>query len=117
MTMITPSYLGETIEYSSLHACRSTLEDPTSAPTHSVNLSWNASTSSGISGYNIYRAVFKTSCGSYAKINSALNTSTLYTDNSVIDGTSYCYASTAVNTSNEESGYSNIISNVQIPTS
>ena len=27
--MITPSYLGETIEYSSLHACRSTLEDPT----------------------------------------------------------------------------------------
>ena len=30
MTMITPSYLGETIEYSSLHACRSTLEDPTS---------------------------------------------------------------------------------------
>ena len=32
MTMITPSYLGETIEYSSLHACRSTLEDPTAAP-------------------------------------------------------------------------------------
>ena len=34
MTMITPSYLGETIEYSSLHACRSTLEDPTSAELH-----------------------------------------------------------------------------------
>ena len=32
MTMITPSYLGETIEYSSLHACRSTLEDPTEPP-------------------------------------------------------------------------------------
>ena len=32
MTMITPSYLGETIEYSSLHACRSTLEDPTHTP-------------------------------------------------------------------------------------
>ena len=32
MTMITPSYLGETIEYSSLHACRSTLEDPTAQP-------------------------------------------------------------------------------------
>ena len=32
MTMITPSYLGETIEYSSLHACRSTLEDPTLLP-------------------------------------------------------------------------------------
>ena len=35
MTMITPSYLGETIEYSSLHACRSTLEDPTA---YSINL-------------------------------------------------------------------------------
>ena len=89
----------------------------TSAPTHSVNLSWNASTSSNISGYNIYRAVFKTSCGSYTKINPVLNTGTLYTDSSVVDGTSYCYASTAVNTSNEESGYSNIVSNVQIPTS
>ena len=37
MTMITPSYLGETIEYSSLHACRSTLEDPTSADVVSVS--------------------------------------------------------------------------------
>ena len=38
MTMITPSYLGETIEYSSLHACRSTLEDPTNSQTaHSSN--------------------------------------------------------------------------------
>ena len=37
MTMITPSYLGETIEYSSLHACRSTLEDPTyGAQTHAT---------------------------------------------------------------------------------
>ena len=34
MTMITPSYLGETIEYSSLHACRSTLEDPTDYHEH-----------------------------------------------------------------------------------
>ena len=34
MTMITPSYLGETIEYSSLHACRSTLEDPTDVRMH-----------------------------------------------------------------------------------
>ena len=34
MTMITPSYLGETIEYSSLHACRSTLEDPTCNQQH-----------------------------------------------------------------------------------
>ena len=36
MTMITPSYLGETIEYSSLHACRSTLEDPI----HFLRIRW-----------------------------------------------------------------------------
>jgi fibronectin type 3 domain-containing protein len=44
-----------------------------------------------------------------------LNTGTLYTDAAVTDGTSYCYAATAVNTSNAESGYSNIVSNIQIP--
>ena len=87
----------------------------TPAPTHTVNLSWDASTSSNISGYNIYRAVYTTSCGSFAKINSTLNTTTLYSDLVVTDGTSYCYATTAVNTSQEESGYSNIVSNVQIP--
>lgn len=87
----------------------------TSAPTHSVSLSWTASTSSNISGYNVYRAVYGTSCGSYGKINSVLNTNTLYTDSTVADGTSYCYAATTVNTSDEESGYSNIVSNVQIP--
>jgi fibronectin type 3 domain-containing protein len=84
-------------------------------PVHSVNLSWNASTSSNISGYNIYRAVYVTSCGNYTKINSVLNTGTLYTDSAVVDGTSYCYAATAVDSSNEESGYSNIVSNIQIP--
>lgn len=46
---------------------------------------------------------------------SVLDTSTLYPDSTVVDGTAYCYASTAVNTSNEESGYSNIVSNIQIP--
>ena len=40
MTMITPSYLGETIEYSSLHACRSTLEDPTALLCYFPPLLW-----------------------------------------------------------------------------
>jgi len=87
----------------------------TAAPTHTVSLSWDASTSSNISGYNVYRAVYTTSCGSYSKINPVLNTTTLYSDSTVVDGTSYCYAATAVNTSNEESSYSNIVSNIQIP--
>jgi hypothetical protein len=87
----------------------------TPAPIHAVNLSWNPSTSSGVSGYNIYRAQYVSSCSSYSKINSVLNTTTLYTDSSVVDGASYCYATTAVNASSEESSYSNIVSNVQIP--
>jgi Abnormal spindle-like microcephaly-assoc'd, ASPM-SPD-2-Hydin/Cep192 domain 4/HYDIN/CFA65/VesB-like, Ig-like domain len=88
----------------------------TPAPTHSVALSWNASTSQNISGYNIYRAGYTTSCGSFSKINAVVDTSTLYTDSSVTNGSVYCYATTAVDTSNVESGYSNVVSNVQIPT-
>jgi fibronectin type 3 domain-containing protein len=88
----------------------------TPAPTHTVNLSWSASTSPNISGYNVYRAIYSGSCGAYSKINgSALDTVTTYSDSSVSDGTNYCYATTAVNSSHEESGYSNIVSDVQIP--
>jgi hypothetical protein len=88
----------------------------TPAPNHSVALSWNASTSPNISGYNIYRAPYSTSCGSYATINTLLNTTTMYTDSSVANGSAYCYVTTAVDASNTESGYSNIVSNVKIPT-
>jgi len=87
----------------------------TAAATQSVALSWNASTSPNIVGYNVYRAPYTTSCGAFAKLNPALNTGTLYTDTTVANGNNYCYATTAVNTSNEESGYSNIVSNVQVP--
>ncbi len=87
----------------------------TAASTHSVALSWTASTSQSISGYNVYRSPYTTACGSFSKINSLLDTGTLYTDSSVTNGSIYCYATTAVDTSNVESGYSNIVSNVQIP--
>lgn len=85
------------------------------ASTHSVSLSWNSSSSQNVSGYNVYRSPYTTSCGSFSKINSLLDTSTIYTDSSVINGNQYCYATTAVDASNVESGYSNVVSNVQIP--
>src|ERR1700723_1510047 len=68
------------------------------APVHSVNLSWSTSTSSNVSGYNIYRAPHASACGSFSKINSLPNTGTLYMDSAVVDGATYCYATTAVNT-------------------
>jgi Abnormal spindle-like microcephaly-assoc'd, ASPM-SPD-2-Hydin len=81
----------------------------TTAPAYTVNLSWNASTSSDIVGYNVYRSNFGTACGSYAKLNSALNPSTSYGDSSVADGQTYCYVTTAVNGSNQESAYSAVV--------
>ena len=87
----------------------------TAAATHSVALSWNASTSPGIVGYNVYRAPYTTSCGAYAKLNPTLNTGTLYTDTTVANGNNYCYATTAVDSNSQESSYSNIVSNVKVP--
>jgi hypothetical protein len=72
---------------------------------HTVDLSWNASTSQNVIGYNVYRGT--TSGGPYTKINSVLDPNTAYTDSSVANATTYYYVSTAVNSSNEESGYSN----------
>ena len=85
------------------------------ASAHSVNLSWTGSSSPSISGYNVYRAAYSGSCGSFNRINAVVNTGTLYTDAAVADGGSYCYAATTLDSSNQESSYSNIVSNVQIP--
>jgi hypothetical protein len=75
------------------------------APTqHSADLSWSPSPSTAV-GYNVYRGT--TSGGPYAKVNSSLDPSTLYTDNTVQNGQTYYYVSTAVNSAGAESGYSN----------
>jgi hypothetical protein len=80
----------------------------TAAPVHSVSLSWTASSTSGVTSYNVYRAVHgTTSCGSYSNVGSTPSSITIYTDSAVADGTTYCYATTAVDASGE-SGYSNI---------
>jgi Abnormal spindle-like microcephaly-assoc'd, ASPM-SPD-2-Hydin len=115
----TPGAASGTLSFTSNGQPSTTIEiltgTGTPASTHTVALSWNASTSSNIVGYNLYRAVQSGSCGGFSKINTVLNTGTLYTDSAVVNGTTYCYAATAVDSSNAESSYSNIASNVQIP--
>jgi hypothetical protein len=71
---------------------------------HSVSLSWSATTSP-VAGYNIYRGV--QSGGPYAKLTASPAPGTNYSDNAVQAGATYYYVATAVNSSSQESGYSN----------
>ncbi|MGB2603733.1 MAG: fibronectin type III domain-containing protein, partial [Candidatus Sulfotelmatobacter sp.] len=77
------------------------------APVHTVSLSWNASTSPNITGYNIYRRTGTS--GSFTKINSSLNATTSYVDTAVTDGQTYYYETTALNSSDEESAPSSAV--------
>ena len=70
---------------------------------HSVALSWRASSSS-VAGYNVYRGT--KSGGPYSKINSSLDAATSYSDTSVTAGDSYYYVVTAMGTDGVESTHS-----------
>lgn len=72
---------------------------------HTVSLSWKASTSTNLKGYYVYRA--DVAGGTYAKLNGSLVSATSYTDSSVASGRTYYYVTTAVDTNNVESTYSN----------
>jgi hypothetical protein len=73
------------------------------APTpHTVDLTWNPSSSAV--GYNIYRG--SASGGPYTMINPLLDVSTAYTDNTVVSGQTYYYVATAVDSGSNESAYS-----------
>jgi hypothetical protein len=61
------------------------------AGTTVVNLGWTASTSGGVTGYNVYRAT--TPGGPYTNIGSA--TGTNFTDGNAIGGSTYYYVVTA----------------------
>lgn len=69
-----------------------------------VTLSWNGSTSE-VSGYNVYRGT--SAKGTLTRINSSVDPETSYSDATIIGGNTYYYATTAVNSSGKESGYSN----------
>jgi hypothetical protein len=75
----------------------------TAAAQHIVDLSWNPS--SDVAGYNVYRSTV--AGGPYSMINASLDSTTSYTDNTVVSGQTYYYVTTAVNSQSQESGYSN----------
>ena len=75
------------------------------AASHWTTLSWNASSSTGVVGYNLYRAT--QSGGPYTRLGSAPLTGTSYQDTDVTAGTTYYYVVTAVDGRGAESMYSN----------
>jgi len=72
------------------------------AVSHSVSLTWNASTSSVV-GYNVYRG--SVSGGPYTLLNSTPNLT--FTDSTVLSGQTYYYVVTAVDANGTESIVSN----------
>jgi hypothetical protein len=80
---------------------------------HSVTLNWTASTSSNVSGYNVYRGLI--SGGPYARVNSSLIAGVTYVDTNAQSGQTYYYVATAVDNSNNESAYSNPPAQAVIP--
>jgi hypothetical protein len=80
---------------------------------HSVELSWTASTSAGVIGYNLYRAAIPG--GPYVMLNTSPIVATTYIDSGVISGQTYFYTVAAINSTNNESTYSDEVAAL-IPT-
>jgi hypothetical protein len=76
----------------------------TAGTAHSVYLTIGASSSPGVTGYNIYRS--NVSGTGYLKITPTPITSLNYSDATVDNGQTYYYVATAVDGSGDESGYS-----------
>jgi hypothetical protein len=72
---------------------------------HSVTLTWTASTSLNIVGYNIYRSIV--SGGPYTKINATPLALVTFVDTGIQPGQAYDYVVTAVDNTGAESGFSN----------
>lgn len=67
---------------------------------HIVDLNWKASTTTNVAGYNVYRSP---DAAAWKKVNASLIASTLYTDSTVANGSTYYYAATAVDVAGRES--------------
>lgn len=71
-----------------------------SSPNHVVDLSWKASTTSDVTGYNVYRSP---DGASWKKINVSLIASAQYADSTISNGSTYYYAATSVDIYGHES--------------
>lgn len=71
---------------------------------NSVSLAWDASAST-VAGYNVYRTTINGSA--YVRVNSSLLSGLTYDDQAVQSATTYYYVVTAVDSSGNESTYSN----------
>jgi len=70
---------------------------------HVVDVSWKASTTSDVTGYNLYRSPDGVN---WKKANVSLIASTMYNDATVANGSTYYYAATAVDIYGHESSKS-----------
>lgn len=101
----TPSTASASVSGASVTGVNFTGTAVTAPISRSVSLSWNASTSSNIRGYNVYRA--DVSGGTYVKLNGSPVSATGYVDNNVVSGRTYYYVATTVDNNNTESEHSN----------
>lgn len=67
---------------------------------HVVDLSWKASTTSDVTGYNVYRSP---DASTWKRINVSLIASAQYSDSTVSNGSTYYYAATSVDIYGHES--------------
>jgi fibronectin type 3 domain-containing protein len=75
----------------------------TTTAQHSVKLNWQASTSTGVTGYKVYRSTIS---GGYYGLLTSLAALT-FTDTAVQSGATYYYVVAAVNSAGLQSAYSN----------
>lgn len=72
-----------------------------------IDLAWTVNTESDIAGYNVYRST--TLASGYAKVNAGLVDTGIYADANLSASTTYFYVVTAVDTSGNESAYSDVV--------
>jgi phage protein U len=73
--------------------------------THTVSLTWNGSSTTTVTGYNVYRSTVSGTL--FARVNGTPVTGLAYTDSTVQNGVTYYFVTTAVDPIGGESVFSN----------